>query len=68
MKKWSLGLGVGGAKPYALLRSTTDDTIQCPPAGQSAGVIQQQHRQEHERQVVDDVVEPRAVEAGQDRP
>ncbi len=35
------------------------------PAGSAPDCVHEEHRQKHERQVVDDVVEPRAIEPRQ---
>ena len=61
-------LGVRRAEPVGAAQQHEAGDRDAPSGGQHARVIQQQHRQEHEGQVVHDVVEPRAVESRQHLP
>ena len=64
MKKWSAVFASSRLKPNALESRIAATTSQLDDRHRAAGprAGSQHRRHEHERQVVDDVVEPRAVE------
>ena len=59
------GLGIERRETISAAQEHRTRDHQPPAFWQRSGLVKQQDRDENERQVIDDVVEPRSVEAGQ---